>query len=750
MVIQRDVAAPVWGWTLPGKTVTVSVDGRPVGSALAGEDGRWSVKIGPFQAGGPHTVRVEGNGEGRALENVLFGDVWLCSGQSNMNWPVRLSQNAEQEIQNANNPNIRSFNVGMYAALAPERLPAPGKWEPCRSEFSRNFTGVGYFFAREIEATQKVPVGILHASVGATAAEAWVSGEALRTHMPDDFTEPLDELDAQVAALGPGYDYFEALQKWTAAVDPESAKRRYSSDPELDTGDWWDIPVPKAWKAAGVPGLENFDGLVWFRHWVEVPEGIAQGDAQLVLSVVNDADIVWVNGRILGCMQEAGQRVYSVPAGLLKPGRNLLSVAVVNRKGQGGFVSNPNNMVLRAVPRTSQSVALAGMWKCRKGPALAELAPLPPPRTGNYKTITSFYNGMIAPLVPFALKGALWYQGEANGPFAQIYRRLLPTLIRDWRGRFGSGEFPFLIVSLANYQSPQTLPVEAVGWQEIRESQWRTARSVPNTGIAMTLDIGNSKDIHPRNKQEVGRRLALVARRKVYGEKSLVDSGPEFAGFEPVAPEGSKLRLSFQNTGGGLVIRPGDEKLVGFAVADADGDFFFADAVLEGNTVVVSAREVPRPQRVRYGWAWSPVVNLYNKEGLPAIPFRSDEDREALLIHTYANDSQVGKLAGDAKLEIVKLGPKGTARLTNAAIPALASLPNLKELTIVGTVLSFSGGLEHLQKAPRLKKLHLGRVALPDGDFEKLQAALPHVEMDFTPMPPELRTQFDAWAAAGK
>ena len=626
MVLQRDIAAPIWGWAKPGDLIAVQVDDKPAVCAIAEADGRWMAKIGPFTAGGPHTVVIEGGGRKETLTNVLFGDVWLCTGQSNMNWPVRLAVNAEAEVKAATNANIRSFTVNFYSALTPESLPPAARWEPCTPELARNFSAVGYFFAREIQATQRVPIGLLHSSAGATAAEAWVSEEALRREMPVDFRERLVGLSQTNAFFGADFEYFRALEQWTAKADPQSAVKKYSSDPNLDTSDWLDIAVPKPWEETGLPELANFDGLVWFRHTVEVPESWRGKDLMLGLSVINDADIVWFNGTIIGSKQVGGIRNYVVDAKLVKPGKNLLVAAIVNAKGPGGFCSSPPNMILRpAVDPGTNLIRLAGTWKAKRGPVMKDLpAPLPIPRVGHYKTITALYNGMIAPLTPFAIKGALWYQGEANGPSWLQYRRLLPTLIADWRKRFEVGDFPFLIVSLAAYNPVQTKPVEP-GWAEIRESQWRTARTVPNTGLAMTIDIGDANDIHPRNKQEAGRRLALVARKLVYGETNLVHSGPEFAEMKIELPKGDKIRLHFKNVGGGLRIKPGDEKLKGFVVAGADKNFVWANAVIDGDTLLISSPDVPAPQHVRYGWAWNPIVNLINKEGLPAITFRTDE-----------------------------------------------------------------------------------------------------------------------------
>jgi sialate O-acetylesterase len=282
-------------------------------------------------------------------------------------------------------------------------------------------------------------------------------------------------------------------------------------------------------------------------------------------------------------------------------------------------------VLLPSSPGGEKPLRLSGAWKAKAGPALKDIhVPFPRPKVGHYQTVPGMYNGMIAPLEPFAIKGVLWYQGEANGPRWLQYRRLLPTLIADWRERFGVGEFPFLIVSLPNYNALQKQPVEP-GWAEIRESQWRTVRQVPNTGLAMTVDIGDAGNIHPRNKQEVGRRLSLVARNLVYGEKGVVYSGPEFSKMQVEPGNRNRIRLHFKHVHGGLTIKPGDRKLTGFAIAGADRKFVWADAVIEGDTILVSAPEVAEPRHVRYGWAWNPIGNLYNKEGLPAITFRTDE-----------------------------------------------------------------------------------------------------------------------------
>lgn len=620
MVLQREVAAPIWGWSTPGDTITITFDGKPAGTAVANEKGKWQSKIGPFPAGGPHTLTIAGAKQRIELTNVLCGDVWLCSGQSNMNWPVRLSQNAEEEVKQASHPEIRSFTVNFFPSLVPLQLPPPARWEQCTPEFARNFSGVGYFFAREINQNQKVPIGIIHSSVGATAAEAWVSGPSLARLMPEDFPKELAELKERTGEVAADYDHFAELEKWLAGVDPESARLKYSTAADLDTSSWLEVDVPKPWEETAIG---DFDGLVWFRHEIELPAEWAGEDLLLQLSIVNDCDVTWFNGQLLASSQIKGAtRNYVIPGSQVKAGKNLLSAAIFNQTGPGGFCSMPANMAVRPVKKPGEKpLRPAGKWKAKKSIAASEIStPFPEPKVGHYKTITGMYNGMIAPLEPFALKGVLWYQGEANGPRWLQYRRLLPTLISDWREHFHNDELPFLIVSLPNYNPKQTKPTEP-GWAEIRESQWRTVRTVPHTGLANTIDTGDG-NIHPPNKQEVGRRLALTARHLVYGEKDLIYSGPQYASMKA---EGNRIRLSFTHLGGGLAIKAGEDKLTGFAIAGEDKQFVWGTATIDGDTIVVSAPEVPEPKHVRYGWAWNPLVNLYNKAGLPAVTFRTDE-----------------------------------------------------------------------------------------------------------------------------
>ncbi|MEI8316264.1 MAG: sialate O-acetylesterase, partial [Verrucomicrobiota bacterium] len=529
MVLQRDIAAPIWGWTTPGDTITVTVQNPKAATtsatAVAGTDGKWQTKIGPFPAGGPLTLTIKGTKQQVVLTNVLAGDVWLCSGQSNMGIPVRTAANAEEEIKQGNHPEIRSFTVGFLPSFVPVSVPAPAVWEVCTPEKVAQFSAVGYYFAREINKTAKIPVGIIHSSVGATAAEVWISADGIRKYMPYDFHDQLARLAKETG--DPARDYFQDVERWVATVDPVSAKQNYTSATTLNTSDWQEMPVPKPWKEAG---LTNFNGLVWFRTSVEIPDAMAGKPVSLELSQITGNDIAWFNGRLVGVTQLSGRyRKYKIDGELVKPGKNLLTVAVVSTNARAGFCGDGRNMVLRSTT-DDKSIPLAGTWQAKPATAMKDIAlPFPRPQTGYYKTLTGLYNGMIAPLGPFAIKGAMWYQGEASFPFWLQYRRLMPAIISDWRDQFQVGEFPFLIVSLSTQGGKQNKPVEP-GYAEVREAQWRTARTMPNVGVAIAADLGDEpvSNIHPHNKQDVGRRLALVARRMVYGEKDLLDSGPEY------------------------------------------------------------------------------------------------------------------------------------------------------------------------------------------------------------------------------
>lgn len=617
MVLQRGVPDPIWGWTTPGQKVTVAMQ-RKRATAVAGADGKWMTRIGPFAAGGPYTLTVSGP-QIMTLNNILVGDVWICSGQSNMEMGIGNVKDAQQEIAAANYPNIRLFTVPKTVAAEPQS-GVNSQWQACNPQTVSTggwggFSAAGYFFGRDLYQQLHVPLGLIHTSWGGTIAEAWTSAEALNTMA--DFKPAVAHFQQAAAAAKAGAGNYDTnLNQWYAKNDPGSAPGLGWADAAFATAGWKTMSLPQFWEGAGLP---NYDGVAWFRKEIDLPAAWDGKAAMLHLGPVDDNETTWINGTRIGATEGASvPRDYKIPANVLKTGHNVIAVRVLDTGGNGGFGGKPEDMRLEA--DGAAPLPLAGSWLYQDSAPLAKMTPVPQRIDSNPNVVTVLYNGMVAPLVPFAIKGAIWYQGESNGGRGAQYRTLLPTLIKDWRSRFGVGDFPFFIVQLANFTPTKPDPESKDdGWSEVREAQLLTSETVPNTAIASAIDIGEAGDIHPKNKQEVGRRLALDALGIAYGQK-VEYSGPRYRAMQQA---GDAIRLTFDHLGGGLVAQ-GGAKLQGFAIAGADKKFVWADARIDGNTVVVSSPLVLNPVAVRYGWAMNPVVNLYNKEGLPASPFRTN------------------------------------------------------------------------------------------------------------------------------
>ena len=609
MVLQREQSDPVWGWTTPGATCTVTVAGKTA-KAVAGADGRWTAKLPPLPVGGPYTLTVKGPETVRRT-NVLVGDVWICSGQSNMEFGVGNGVNAQEEIAAAKYPNIRLFTVQHNIKADPQDLAPAAPWAPCTPDSIRQqgqwngFSAVGYFFGRDLHRTLHIPIGLIQTVWGGTPAEAWTSGPAL-AKMPD-FASAIAQRDAQRGATAP---LAQRMTEWYAKNDPGLAGKW--ADPATKDGGWPAMPLPGVFQSAGVPELAKFNGVIWYRKDVDLSaEAAAQGAT--LRFVADDNDTAWVNGVPVGATEGyQALRAYKIPASALKAGRNVIAVRVLDTGGVGGIYGDPAGLVLD-VPG-GQSVPLAGQWRYKVGVSLASATPLPLDTNGDQNAPTVLFNGMVNPLIPFGIKGAIWYQGESNAGRAYQYKTLLPTMIGDWRTRWGGASFPFYIVQLANFNT------EGDAWPELREAQWLTAKNLSNSGLATAIDVGNPTDIHPTNKQEVGRRLALVAEAKSYG-KSVEYSGPIYKGM---TVQGGAVRLSFTHLGGGLKAKT-DGPLTGFLVAGADQKFVPAQAKIDGDSVLVSSPDVSSPAAVRYAWTGNPAVSLYNKAGLPALPFRTDD-----------------------------------------------------------------------------------------------------------------------------
>jgi len=620
MVLQREVAAPVWGWTTPGATVTVSMGGKQA-VATAEATGKWLAKIGPFPAGGPYTLTVTGP-HTVTVENVLVGDVWLCSGQSNMEMGISNVDHAQEEIAAANFPQLRLFTVAMRPTLTPQELTV-GHWSVTTPENVivgawGGFSAAGYFFGRQLQQEMKIPIGLIHSSWGGTVAEAWTSAQGLQA-LPD-FAPALAQLPhTEASEVVEAAQYPAALQQWLAKQDPEPAGKPARSAPEFDDSDWKSANMPASWAKAGLP---RFRGVVWLRKEISVPDDGAGADVNLHLGQISDNLTVWFNGVQVGNTGETKdekptRRQYTVPGKLVKAGRNMVALRVLSVSERGGLLDKAAELFAECAVPDIEPISLAGPWRVHAGVALAAAPPLPVIADRNPNRVTVLFNGMIAPLLPFAIKGAIWYQGESNAANARQYQTLLPAMITDWRSRFGVGDFPFLIVQLANYLAVATEPGESA-WAELREAQYLTTQQLPKTGLAVAIDIGAAGDIHPKNKQEVGRRLALNAEAIAYGQP-VEYSGPV---YRAMTVKDHAIELTFDHLGGGLLAKGG--KLQGFAIAGDDKHWVWADAVIQGATILVSSPQVHTPTAVRYAWANNPICNLYNAAGLPAVPFRTD------------------------------------------------------------------------------------------------------------------------------
>jgi sialate O-acetylesterase len=618
MVLQRDRKINIWGWTAPGSRVSVTI-GKDNIAAVAGADGKWTAQIGPMPAGGSHNIVIAPGatpaGAPRpqtvVLRDVMFGDVWLCSGQSNMEWQLNWGiDNKDQEIAAANHPGIRFFNVPNVTSGTPQST-LKGNWKVVSPQTVGGLTAVGYFFARELNQKTGIPIGLIDSSWGGTVAEAWVSEGSLR-QMPD-FVPQIETLKQAVAQqAGTRKTFEQQMDDWWQQNDPGVANGANWATTDVAAAEWKTMNAPGLWETQGLP---DFNGLVWFRREVVIPEAWAGKELTLNLGQIDDRDTTFWNGAQVGAGNSVSPaRSYKIPGNLVKAGRNVLAIRVLDNGGGGGFAAKPGDMKISLDANTSLS--LDGPWNYRVANELSKLTPTPLKIEGNPNVTTVLYNAMIAPLIPYGIKGAIWYQGESNGSRGKQYQTLLPTLINDWRQQFGQGQFPFYIVQLANYMAPDTEPRDD-GWPRLREAQLLTSQRVPNTGQAVIIDIGDEKDIHPRNKQDVGKRLALLALAKDYG-KQVEYSGPV---YQSMQREGNSLRLTFSHAEGMMAK---GEKPTGFAIAGADKKFVWADARIEGNTIVVSSPQVTEPVAVRYAWSNNPAANLYNAAGLPASPFRTD------------------------------------------------------------------------------------------------------------------------------
>jgi len=628
MVLQDGRAVPVWGEASPGEAVTVSVGASKV-KAVAGKQGHWRVSLPAMAATfDPVTIVVKGNNE-VVFKDVLVGDVWLASGQSNMEFNLGKAAGGGDEVAAATHAGLRLFRVLRGESVPEKTIDVNGTWTACTPETAGDFSAVGYFFGRRLMQTLKKPIGVIDTSWGGTPVEAWTSEAGLRANAEGKGLlnglnstlkgAPKTPQEKQAAILA----YKQALEIWEAANyyqnngnEGEGLEYAKAGIPEKG---WQKIELPSHWEDAGIDG----DGSVWFRKDVQLPAAWVGKDLRLSLGVLNDCDTTYVAGEKLGqsCRETPAThgkaRTFEIPAKLAKPGRLLIAVRVFDERGRGGFSSGPESLYLQ-LAAGGEKISLAGRWNYRAEKLLPSMVvkwdtrPKPPQGYPHPSAPHALWDAMVAPMVPYAIRGAIWYQGEANASRAVQYRTLFPGLIKDWRKQWGQGDFPFYFVQLANFIDRGD-PAE---WPELREAQTMALR-LPNTGMAVAIDIGNPKDIHPTNKLDVGERLARWALANDY-KQSVVASGPL---FKSAKVQGSQIRVSFNFAVG---LKSAGPELTGFTVAGADRKFVPAKAQLDGETVIVSAEGITKPVAVRYGWQGAPDCNLQNAEGLPASPFRSD------------------------------------------------------------------------------------------------------------------------------
>ena len=612
MVLQRETPVTIWGWAKPKAKIKVELADQTK-ETRAAKDGSWKVQLNPMQAGGPYELVVTSRREAFTFRDVLFGEVWLCSGQSNMEFSLKML-GKEKAIAQANNPNLRLFQVDRRVAFQPKSDLESGQWALTNPGSVTNFSGVGYFFGKKLQEELDVPIGLIQSAWGGTVAETWISPTGANTI--DYYRDNVQEL-ATFDAAAKEAEMRAQYQDLLDSFGPEKSDGLVNGQalwaaPEYDDGKWADMELPGLWEGKG---LNDLDGVVWFRKEVDLSMTDASKDFILELGPIDDDDKTWVNGKLVGEMEQAYNtpRVYKVPAAVLRPGKNVITVRVNDTGGGGGVYGSPEQMKMG---NGTNEISLAGNWKYRLSPQLVKFNSS---LTGPNSQPTLLFNGMIQPLIPYALQGVIWYQGESNAGRAYEYRKIFPLLIKDWRTYWGE-ELDFYFVQLANYRAPKENP-DPSDWAELREAQDMTLE-LPRTGMAVIIDIGEADDIHPRNKEDVGLRLALQALHKNYG-RDLVYQGPTFRSAEVV---GDKMVIRFDHTGSGLVAKGKYGYPKGFIIAGADKKFHWAQARILGDKIEVYHPNVPKPVAVRYAWADNPHdVNLYNKEGLPAAPFRTDD-----------------------------------------------------------------------------------------------------------------------------
>ncbi|MDV6166870.1 sialate O-acetylesterase [Flavobacterium sp. DG1-102-2] len=613
MVLQQKSSVPFWGESTANTTVTVTSSwDKKSYTAKADASGKWTVTLATPAYGGPFTITID-DGDKLTLNNILIGEVWLCSGQSNMEMPLDgwgKINNYQQEINNADYPQIRLLQAEHVDSAEPlkDLKVQHGGWQVCSPKTISDFSSTAYFFAKKVYEEKHIPIGLLHSSWGGTFIEAWISGNALR--QIHDFDNDLKALVSESDREAMKLKYETDVRVWNTAMEKaEKGNTGKWEAKDLNTSGWKTMKLPQFWESDVLTG---FDGVAWFRKEVNLPKNM-QGKEITLTFFADDNDKVWINGIAVGNTNGYNvQRNYKIPASIWKESGNVIVIKVTDDTGGGGIYGAESDLVLKTA---DASLPLAGEWKYAIGVDYRELPARPFLPQGQNRP-TSLYNAMISPLIKLPIAGVIWYQGESNADRAHQYQTLFPLLIADWRNKFKNKDLPFYYVQLANYMKRNPEP-GASAWAELREAQLKTLK-LPNTGMIVATDIGEAEDIHPKNKQEIGYRLARIALAKTYGV-AIDYSGPQYKSF---TKKGNTITLTFDYYEG---LKASAGSLKGFSIAGSDKVFHWAEAKVKGNTIEVSAKGIKDPVAVRYNWADNPDGNLTNTSGLPASSFRTDE-----------------------------------------------------------------------------------------------------------------------------
>jgi len=604
MVIQRNEPIKIWGWADKGEKVSITFNGKKVSAKRISSD-KWEAVFPAMKEGGPYEISISGKNT-IELKNIMIGDIWICSGQSNMEWTLQKTDNVEEELAVAENNNIRLLNIPQTVSEIPLDDVPECEWKVCSAESAAEFSGVGYYFGKYIQKNTGVPVGLINTSWGGTVVETWMSNDAISEY--SEYSSQIEESkNSKMHEMALSMD--AKMEVWEQNTNNDKGTQEKWYLPETNFSEWKKMKVPQMFDITQHP---NIDGSVWYEREITLTDEEAENEIVLSLGTIDDNDITYLNGQKVGATNDYSKaRKYTVKQGAAKPGKNILVVKIVDNMGGGGFYGDAKNMTITTSAGTKN---IAGQWNYKIG--FEGISPLSFNSPNKYPSL--LFNAMINPLLPLKIKGAIWYQGESNVRNADKYSSLFTSMISDWRKKWEIGTFPFIFVQLANFNPVGT--ADDGDWAKLRASQTKVWQTVEKTGMAVIIDKGSSTTIHPTNKQSVGERLYLQAMNVAYG-KNIEACGPI---YKSVEIQGSKAIVTFDHADG-LKTSSRYGYVNGFALAGSDKQWYWATATIIDGKVVVESSKVANPKYVRYAWENDPHdVNLTNSIDLPAAPFTTE------------------------------------------------------------------------------------------------------------------------------